>query len=91
MEDFRILDPDPYNNSTGSASLINSMHNLLAPAPPGVSRDGKMSSFPHELIFWCPDSRNLSHAMVGTPGTIQKGHTVFNVKNAFWLYLLFTV
>ena len=21
MEDFRILDPDPYNNSTGSASL----------------------------------------------------------------------
>ena len=22
MEDFRILDPDPYNNSTGSASLV---------------------------------------------------------------------
>ena len=22
MEDFRILEPDPYNNSTGSASLI---------------------------------------------------------------------
>ena len=21
MEDFRILDPDPYNNATGSASL----------------------------------------------------------------------
>ena len=24
MEDFRILDPDPYNNSTGSASLVQS-------------------------------------------------------------------
>ena len=25
MEDFRILDPDPYNNSTGSASLVSTI------------------------------------------------------------------
>ena len=29
MEDFRILDPDPYNNSTGSASLFKTRYYLF--------------------------------------------------------------
>ena len=29
IEDFRILDPDPYNNSTGSASLVFSISSYI--------------------------------------------------------------
>ena len=46
MEDFRILDPDPYNNSTGSASLLTGVEASLAEQVASADEEQELSLCP---------------------------------------------